>query len=268
MAPDKASDFAVSFGRIEYINTLQFKPLHKTVLGLVSVTLQTLLDCSTAEVNVQDREVRTALTWTAMRDDIDSLKLLLEHGADANKSDNRGFSPIHSARSLPSLRLLLDHDANIISNTEVGTTPLHFVSRNGRHDMIESMVHAGADPNASDADDTPLIWSTYDHQPKSSETLLRLGANPNLLLMDQAIHGDSMTMNILSQARLVRVDPEAKDSLDKTAREYFEERSEQSAPYSVKDAFATLLDTVSARSDSQEDDGLFPEDFYDAIEDY
>ena len=63
-----------------------------------------------------------------------------------------------------------------------------------------------------------------------------------------------MTMDILSQARLIRVDPEAQDSLDKTAREYFEERSEQSAPDSVKDAFATLLDTVSARSGSQEDD--------------
>ena len=83
-----------------------------------------------------------------------------------------------------------------------------------------------------------------------------------------AIHGDSMTMIILSQARLMRVDPEAKDSLDKTAREYFEERFEQSAPDPVKDAFATLLDTVSARSDSQEDNGLFPEVFYDAIEEY
>ena len=203
----------------------------------------------------------------------------------------------------------MGHDPNTMSKTQVGTTPLHFVSRNGRHDMIKPMVHAGADPNASDADDTPLIWSTYDHQPKSSETLLRLGANPNLvangsgltalhfgvtdnqhhiiqqlvshdadctlkaekkrnILHLAAIYGDSMTMNILSQARLMRVDPEAKDSLDKTAREYFEERSEQSAPASVKDAFATLLDTVLARSDSQEDDGLFPEVFYDAIEEY
>ena len=43
------------------------------------------------------------------------------------------------------------------------------------------MVEAGADPNASDADDTPLICSTYDHKPKSTEMLLGLGADPDLV---------------------------------------------------------------------------------------
>lgn len=307
MKPDKAAEFAVSFGRMDYINTLQFKPLHKAVLRLVPLPLGPLLDCSTSDINVQDREGRTGLAWATTRDDMDSSRLLLGHGADANKCDNRGFSPIHSAKSLPSLKLLLDNNADVMSKTEVGATPLHFVSRYGRHEMIEAMVEAHADPNASDADDTPLICSTYDHQPKSTETLLRLGADPNLaakksglralhsavsdnqhdiirqlllhdadctlkaekernLLHLAAIHGDDKTMDILSQARLMGVDAEVRDSLGKTAREYFEERSEESRTNVVKDAFRTLLDTISARRGSHGDDGQFPEVFHDAME--
>ncbi|KAF6220072.1 hypothetical protein HO133_003203 [Letharia lupina] len=146
--PDKAADIAVSFGRINCTNTLQFKPLHKAVLGLVPLPLGPLLDCSTADINVQDREGRTGLSWAITRDDIESSRLLLGHGADVIKSDNRGFGPIHSAKSLPSLKLLLDHNLDIMSKTAVGATPLHFVSRYGRHDMIEPMVKAHADQNA------------------------------------------------------------------------------------------------------------------------
>ena len=178
--PDQAAEFAGSFGRVDYINTLQFKPLHKAVLGLVPLPLRHLLDCSTSDINVRDREGRTGLSWATTRDDVDSSSLLLGHGADVNQSDNRGFSPIHYARSLPSLNLLLENKADITLKTEVGATALHFASRYGRHDMIGPMVEAHADPNASDADDTPLICSTYDHQPRSTEKLLKFGADPNL----------------------------------------------------------------------------------------
>lgn len=178
--PEKAADLVASFGRTDYINTLQFKPLHKAVLGLVPLPLRPLLDCSSSDVNVQDREGRTGLSWATTRDDVDSSSLLLGHGADVNKSNNRGFSPIHYTKSLPSLELLIEHNADLTLMTEVGATPLHFASRYGRHDLIEPMVEAGADPNASEADDTPLICSTYDHKPKSTELLLSLGANPDL----------------------------------------------------------------------------------------
>ena len=181
MKTDGAADLVASLGRTDYINTLEFKPLHKAVLGLVPLPLKPLLECSSSDVNVQDREGRTGLSWATTRDDVDSSSLLLGHGADVNKSDNRGFSPIHYTKSLPSLKLLLEHDADITLMTEVGATPLHFASRYGRHEMIEPMVEAGADPNASDADDTPLICSTYDHKPKSTEMLLSLGANPDLV---------------------------------------------------------------------------------------
>ena len=306
--PDKAADLVAAFGRADYTNTLQFKPLHKAVLGLVPLPLRPLLDCSASDVNVQDREGRTGLSWATTRDDVDSSSLLLGHGADVNKSDNRGFSPIHYTKSLPSLELLLEHNADITLRTEVGATPLHFASRYGRHDMIEPMVEAGADPNASDADDTPLICSTYDHKPKSTETLLRFGANPDLvskrsgltalhfavtdnqhdiiqqllsydanyafgaekkqtILHLAAIHGDKITMNILREAKLMGVERDARDALDKTAREYFEERCEKkSCTDDVKIAFTTLMDSISASQPPQVDDDSFREVFYDAIE--
>ena len=196
-----------------------------------------------------------------------------------------------------------------MSKTAVGATPLHFVSRSGHHDLIDPMIRAHADPNASDADDTPLICSTYDHQPESTDALLRLGADPNLkakksgmtalhftvidnqheiikqlfshdakctvkaekernIIHLAAIHGDNTTMNILSHKKLTGVDPAAKDSLGKTAREYFEERSDESAADAVEDAFTTLLDTISAKTAPQKHEGQFPEVFHDAVEEF
>ena len=279
------------------------------MLGLVPLPLGPLLDCSTSDIDVQDREGRTSLSWATTRDDIDTSRLLLGHGADVNKSDNRGFSPIHSTKSLPSLRLLLEHNADIMSKTAVGATPLHFVSRSGHHDLIDPMVRAHADPNTSDADDTPLICSTYDHQPGSTDALLRLGADPNLTakksgmtalhfavidnqheIIEQllshdakctvkadkerniihlaAIHGDNTTMNILSHKKLTGVDPGARDFMGKTAGEYFEERSEESGADVVKDAFTTLLDSISGQRASQKHEGHFPEIFHDAVEEF
>ena len=262
-----------------------------------------------SDINVQDREGRTGLSWATTRDDIDSSRLLLGHSADVNKANSRGFSPIHSTKSLPSLRLLLEHKANIMSKTEVGATPLHSVSRSGHHDLIDPMIRAHADPKASDADDTPPICSTYDHQPESTDALSRLGADPNLAakksgmtalhfavidnqhkIIEQllshdahctvkadkernmihlaAIHGDNTTMNILSHKRLTGVDPGARDSLGKTAGEYFEERSEESAADVVKDAFTALLDTISAERASRKLEGPFPEVFHDAVKEF
>ena len=81
-----------------------------------------------------------------------------------------------------------------------------------------------------------------------------------------AIHGDERTMNILSQARLIGVDPESRDSTGKTAQEYFEERCEDSVPDVVKGAFTMLLGTTTTRRESQDDDGSIHEVFHDAIE--
>ena len=57
-----------------------------------------------------------------------------------------------------------------------------------------------------------------------------------------------MTMNILSQAGLMGFDAEARDSQGKTPRENFEEQCEESMPDAVKDAFSTLLDTITTRN--------------------
>ena len=59
--PDKAVKLAACFGRIDYILTLQFKPLHEAALCLVPLPLGSLLDCSSSYVNIQDREGRIGL---------------------------------------------------------------------------------------------------------------------------------------------------------------------------------------------------------------
>ena len=196
-----------------------------------------------------------------------------------------------------------------MSKTKVGATPLHFISRSRHHVLQDPMIQAHNDPNISDADDAPLIRSTYKYQPKSTDALLRLSADPNitaeksgiialhftvidsqhkfieeLLSHDAqctikadkerniihlvAIHRDNTTMDLSNHNRLTGVDPGARYSMGKTARGYFEERSDESAAHAVKDAFTTLLDTTSARRASQEQEGQFPEVFHDAVEEF
>lgn len=75
-----------------------------------------------------------------------------------------------------------------------------------------------------------------------------------------------MTMDILSQAGLMGVDPDARGALGKTSRNYFEVRCEESVPDAVKDAFTMLLDTTTARRELQNNDGPSDEVFYDAVE--
>ncbi|KAN0136448.1 ankyrin, partial [Lactarius tabidus] len=75
-----------------------------------------------ASVNAYDKNHQTPLHWLSSCDnpDVDSLRPLLENGADLDVEDDEGLTPFQRASSKGHrwiAQLLLDHRASIVSNT-------------------------------------------------------------------------------------------------------------------------------------------------------
>jgi len=131
--------------------------------------------------------------------------MLLEHGADVNRRDDLGRSPLHIASCRPYndpsgvapgiVRLLLDHGSNPNARTKRGLiftvngrlvfdnikwTPLHFAAFEGRVEVVQLLLDYGADVNRSDRDHwTALHLAALGGHLQVVNTLLACGANPH-----------------------------------------------------------------------------------------
>lgn len=83
--------------------------------------------------------------------------LLLDRGADPGVAARNAMKvkPLHSAasaRNLAAAQALLEHGANPNECQEKGWTPIHSAAQNGDKSMIELLLHYGADPTLSNDD--------------------------------------------------------------------------------------------------------------------
>lgn len=112
-----------------------------------------------------------------------SVEALLAGGADPNRVDPRGDTPVHAAAfsGKPELlRLVLDHggDANA-RNPNTGATPLMQALLSPDRDQYRVLLEAGADPDVADRNgDTPLHVAARTNNGGAILTLLGKGASP------------------------------------------------------------------------------------------
>jgi ankyrin repeat protein len=89
--------------------------------------------------------------------------VLIEAGAavDAVAANPMAVMPLHSAasaRNLETVRLLLDHGAPPNARQHGGWAPIHAAAQNGDRAMIELLLQHGADPKlANDEGKTPAM---------------------------------------------------------------------------------------------------------------
>jgi ankyrin repeat protein len=109
-----------------------------------------------------DPEGRLLLHYAALENRVRDAKERLAAGDNPNLGDRQGFTPLHLAAqewSVDVARLLLDHGAEVDRQNMFGNTPL-FVSvfnSKGRGDLIELLRKRGADPfKANQAGQTPV----------------------------------------------------------------------------------------------------------------
>jgi ankyrin repeat protein len=133
-----------------------------------------------------DVNAKGAMGWTPLymaMGHADVVKLLLEHGADANVKDFNGTPNIVSAATLGHadvVQLLLAHGAEINAQDKMGLTALMMATM-GHADVVQILLEHGADVNVKDtgSGSTALISAASTGHTDIVKVLLDHGADVN-----------------------------------------------------------------------------------------
>lgn len=115
--------------------------------------------------------------------ELDIVRLLLAHGADANLSDAFGKTPLLYAledTNAQLTELLLAAGASVHSKDNEGYTPLHHAAVYADKACVELLLAAGAEVNATDNNGTtPLHQAALVSNSETLAALLAAGAKPD-----------------------------------------------------------------------------------------
>jgi len=108
-------------------------------------------------------EGATALMRAAKASDLESMRVLLEAGADISLGMTNGSNPVlllagtrvgpgpaAADKAIAALRLLAEHGANLNAANARGERALHAAARQGSNAIVRELVELGADLNATD----------------------------------------------------------------------------------------------------------------------
>jgi ankyrin repeat protein len=142
-------------------------------------TLRVLLDAG-AEVNARNRADATALLWAA--GDPEKARLLIERGADVKLQSKQGRTPLMVAASRPAnssvVALLLAKGADPRAQDRLGTTVLSLACRFGDLESVKLLLRAGAEPNVPDSlGRTSLSAAAVGGNPEIVRLLIQHGAD-------------------------------------------------------------------------------------------
>jgi ankyrin repeat protein len=154
--------------------------MHAAAFGNLE-TVRLLLDAG-ADVNAHNDFDATALLWSAR--DPDKARLLIERGANVNVQSRQGRTPLMIA----SLRrggsaivaLMLAKGAEINVKSRVGATALSLAASVGDAETIKLLLAKGADPNVADGMGvTPINWGSGARQTEALQPLIHKGVDVN-----------------------------------------------------------------------------------------
>ena len=142
--------------------------LHEAVAADCSKgLLQEIIGCS-AEVNAVNKKGISALLLGCFQGHTDSIKVLLNAGADPTVLDDVGYSSLFAAVdgrcSIDILQALIDHGAHIDVKRRDGTNALLCACRTGQSESVRFLLEAGADVNVTTPDgNTSLHVAVHGH---------------------------------------------------------------------------------------------------------
>lgn len=106
-----------------------------------------------ARITAPDPEGDWTVLFRAVWDGEAALtRQLLDAGADLNARAASGITPVHEAvlKNMPAtLRALLERKPEVNVRDSGGNTPLHYAMEAGALELVEALLAAGADPNAT-----------------------------------------------------------------------------------------------------------------------
>jgi ankyrin repeat protein len=136
-----------------------------------------------ADVNKANDEGETPLYWASRNGHLEVVKTLLAAEAEVDKADNVGQTPLHSASyngHVEVVKTLLAAEAEVDKTNILGGTPLHSVSLNGHVEVVKTLLAAKAEVNkANEFGVTPLQWASRDGHVEVVKVLLAAKAEVN-----------------------------------------------------------------------------------------
>src|SRR5215475_2751092 len=136
-----------------------------------------------AEIEVRDGRGATPLMHAAAFGNFQTLKLLLDAGADVNAhNDFNATALLWAARDPDKARLLIERGANVNAQSKQGRTPLMIASlRRGGSAMVALMLAKGAEINVKNrTGGTALSLAASVGDEETIRLLLAAGADPNV----------------------------------------------------------------------------------------
>ncbi len=133
----------------------------------------------------------TALIMAALMGWPDTVKVLLERGADVDTVDSIGLTALiwaiefsleagDTEGGLAAIRLLLEYGADANHATDLGEMPLFLAAEAGSAEAVRMLLEHGADVNAAMPDgSTALLTAAAGGHCQVAEALLKAGADVN-----------------------------------------------------------------------------------------
>ncbi len=136
-----------------------------------------------ADVNKKDVNGQTPLHHAAESGYTEVAQTLIERGARVNSKDNEGRTPLHLAAEIgytPTIDLLITKGARVHSKDKNGRIPLHYTVIVNRKEATRFLISKGSTVDARDKNKwTPLYLACVNDHPKMVELLVNRGANVN-----------------------------------------------------------------------------------------
>lgn len=188
----KAIDYATAHGLREAVIRLSRTetkdargntPLHQAVYNGQGEVVRTLLTTSDGMLDATNDNGETPLVIACLKENLRIAKLLIEAGADVNKSLLDGNTPLHYAALWGNRflgRELIDAKAKVDPSNDQGGTPLLIAARQGNNDFVAMLVENGADVNRADnRQHTALYYAGARGFVEIVEILVAAGAEGN-----------------------------------------------------------------------------------------
>ena len=161
--------------------------------------------------------VHTPLQVAAINGHSGVVQILIDEGADPNKTDKYGdtilvqvlAANISTKRQNEVVKVLIDGGADPNKEGEEGQAPLHIAAGNGRPDVAQLILECGGDPNKSDRDWgwTALHYASSEDRRILTKVLLDGGAAPNTVDKEgqtpldlASFHGFKQVVKLLLEA--------------------------------------------------------------------
>ena len=170
--------------------------IHRAESNLTTERLDDEIEASFSDLDWEDADRRTPLSWAAFRGDYRCVRKLLLSGVSANIHDRDGCIPLHMAAragSLPCLKILIRYKSRVDHKDSCGNTALHYTCKSGTTALqytcksntytrnylrcAEWLLASGADIDAEDVTGkTPLRVCIETSNVESALLLLDRGA--------------------------------------------------------------------------------------------